>query len=191
MMAGPSFNFQLHGVKELDRLLAQLPKAAAKATLRRAAVKALRPVASAARVQAPRSLTRRKGVHLADSIRVATTLSKRQKKMNPPQGAVVAYVGPTYPAAPHAHLIEFGVGPRRVEAKGKRVLSDGTTVFGRLVQIPAVPAKPFMRPAWDANKEMVRDIFAKEMWTEIVKAARRLRKQSETLAARLKARGIF
>lgn len=36
-----------------------------------------------------------------------------------------------------------------------------------------MPAQPFMRPAWDANKERAQGIIGTELWVEIRKAADR------------------
>lgn len=36
-----------------------------------------------------------------------------------------------------------------------------------------MPASPFMRPAWDANKAKAQDIIASELWVEIRKASDR------------------
>lgn len=43
-------------------------------------------------------------------------------------------------------------------------------------------AQPFMRPAWDANKEKAETIIGKELWVEIKKAAdRAARKRGKVL----------
>ena len=68
-----------------------------------------------------------------------------------------------------AHLIEFGSGPRQHKS-GK---STGH-----------MPAFPFLRPAWDANKMAVVDLIGAELWSEIERAADRLGKKAAKAAAR-------
>lgn len=46
-----------------------------------------------------------------------------------------------------------------------------------------MPASPFMRPAWDANKDRARDIIATEIWVEIRKAGERAARKTAKLAA--------
>jgi len=56
-----------------------------------------------------------------------------------------------------AHLVEKG--RRAVYVKTKKVLSTGAVIFGR--KVASVPARPFMRPAFDENKsaaeQLIRD----------------------------------
>ena len=40
-----------------------------------------------------------------------------------------------------------------------------------------MPAAPFFRPAWDANKDKAEQILGKELWVEIEKAAQRAAKK--------------
>ena len=47
-----------------------------------------------------------------------------------------------------AHLVEKG--RKAVMVRTKKTLSDGTTAYGR--EAKAVPARPFLRPAFDENK---------------------------------------
>lgn len=48
----------------------------------------------------------------------------------------------------YAHLVEFG--RVSVTLKKKKVLSDGSVIFGKTVR--GVAARPFMRPAWAKNE---------------------------------------
>lgn len=54
---------------------------------------------------------------------------------------------------------EFGTKGHKIKAggkkgkTGKKVLSDGSQFFGKEVNIPAKPAQPFMRPAYDVNEQ--------------------------------------
>lgn len=144
------FDFQLHGLKGLDKALKQLPKSTGKSALRTALKNAAEPIAEAARSNAPRGPTG----NLVESIEVKTTLKKTQKAGRLKAGDVEVFVGATWPKGAHAHLIEFGTYK--------------------------MPAQPFLRPAWDSNKKKARDMIAEEIWENIARAARRLAKQAET-----------
>lgn len=97
---------------------------------------------------------------LAESIDIRATLTRRQRRMRARRGAVEMFIGPSFPLGAHGHLVEFG------------------TV--------KMPARPFLRPAWDSNKERVLETFGKLIWAELAKAAKRLAKRAAkgTLSAK-------
>jgi HK97 gp10 family phage protein len=148
--------FQIEGLKELEAALMQLSKATGKTVLRNALKKAAAPIAEAAKENVPVDEGR-----LKESISVNTRLVKSQQ----PGGfrdrtAVNVHVGADAKNGPHAHLVEFGTKPRFHKKSGKYV--------------GMAPAQPFLRPAWDANKEKALKIFAEQVWHELVKVARRM-----------------
>jgi HK97 gp10 family phage protein len=55
----------------------------------------------------------------------------------------------------YARFIEFGTKGHKVSVEGgsKKVLSNGDNTFGRSADIPAMPARPFLQPAWDREKD--------------------------------------
>lgn len=173
---GALIRMELHGAKRLEAALRELPKRIGKGALRRALMKAAEPVAEDARQR----VAVRTG-KVRDSIQVSTKLSKRQRrrmKVNP--GDVFAFVG----AGPsrRAHLIEFGTGPRQHRKSGVDATGRSRTPGKPTGQ---VRPEPFMRPAWDANKEQVLDDFANLLWIEIEKAALRIaRRQARGTAGR-------
>ncbi len=162
---------KLDGIEELVASLNELENAAAKPIVRRALAKAAKPVEQHARSLVPVGpiQKRRNGSKprpkLRDEIRVSTNLSPRQKRGRPRKSSeVYVYVGAG--PARHAHLVEFGTKPR-THKNGKSV--------GQM------PARPFMRPAWEANKQTVLATFTTELRNEIAKAARRaLRKAGKS-----------
>jgi HK97 gp10 family phage protein len=88
---------------------------------------------------------------LRSSINVSTRLTRRQRKKHrkAKPDDVEVFVGPG--TDPAAHLQEFGTSKE--------------------------PAQPFMRPAWDAEKNGVMDGIKDDLWGEIEKAvARRAKK---------------
>jgi HK97 gp10 family phage protein len=92
---------------------------------------------------------------LRDSLAIGSKLSKSQKRkrFGAKRGAVELFVGATWPKGAHAHLLEFGT----------RFMSP----------------KPFMRPAWDGNERRALDIFKREVWKVLSRAAKRLARRAE------------
>lgn len=87
---------KIEGLKELDKALGQLPKATAKAALRRVLKEAAEPLARTARRLAPRD-----EFYLYESIDVSTKLSKRQAGLHRAQGGRAfqeMFVGTNNPA---------------------------------------------------------------------------------------------
>lgn len=162
--------FEVLGGQEMDRTLAELPKAVGRQVLRGAARKSLQPVAAAAKGLAPVGQGGgASGKALARSIRIATKVKASQQRFSQILGASVQmYVGAT---APHAHLIEFGTAPRRQKSTGRYT--------------GQVSPQPFMRPAWDQHEDKIKRELPATLWREIYKAARRVRRMSERLASRL------
>lgn len=94
----------VEGLRDLEKALQQLPKANAKAVLRRTLKEAGEPVAKTARALAPEHMG-----HLRESIDVSTKLSGRQRKLHKKESPVEMFIGPG--PDPAAHLQEFGTGP--------------------------------------------------------------------------------
>jgi HK97 gp10 family phage protein len=93
----PNVTVKVEGLKDLERALGELGKAAGKAVLRRVAVKALKPFDEAWRRNAPR-LT---GA-LEESGGIGTKLTRRQARMNKrreDKSSVEVFSGPNNPAA--------------------------------------------------------------------------------------------
>lgn len=88
---------KIEGLKDLDRALGELPKAAGKAVLRRVARKALEPFDKAWRAKAPH-LTGQ----LEESGGIGTKLTKRQARLNrkrDDKSSIEIFSGPNNPAA--------------------------------------------------------------------------------------------
>lgn len=92
---------KLEGFRELDRALADLPKATGKRASRQALMKAGQIVADAGRANAPIGPTG----NLAASYGVGTKLTRRQSKMHKRESPQEVFVGPNDPAAVQT---EFG-----------------------------------------------------------------------------------
>ena len=163
-MSGEVFRFELTGVKELMKLLDQLPTVAMQKTVvRNALKKSAQPIADLAKAHAPYDPDNHDGKHLRDSITVSTSLKASQKRGRlRDKTAVEVFVGSS---APHAHLIEFGTAARY--DKTRKGAYRGF-----------VRPNPFLRTAWDALKWTAVKMFAKEMEEQLVKSARRLAKRA-------------
>lgn len=153
---GQSFRFTVD-FSELEYMLNQLPKEMSKTVLRNALKKAAKPTQEAAEANAPVGPTG----NLKGGIIVSTKLKDRTVRS---KTGVIVFVGADAVKAPHAHLVEFGTGPRFHES-GKYV--------GQM------PANPFFRNAWDATKKQDLDVFTSEMGNELQKAVRRLKGKAE------------
>lgn len=145
--------FQLGGVEELLNAFDELPKAVGKAVLVDVCARAAKPIVEAAKLLAPEDPEHPGSLKQSIGIR-----RWRGKKWS---GVII---GPQWPAGAHGHLVEFGTGPRYLRS-GKYV--------GRM------PMKPFMRPAWDANKDRALEIMRTEIWDALAKAAAKLAKAAE------------
>lgn len=147
---------RVSGLKELDEALSQLPKATAKAVLRRIGIRALAPVIATAKTLVPVD-----DGDLRDSLKVTTKLSRRQqsiqnKALAQGKASVQLFAGAS--ALPHAHLVEFGTS--------------------------AMAAQPFMRPAWDQQKSAVLKMISDELGGEITKTAARIARRAARKAAK-------
>jgi HK97 gp10 family phage protein len=151
------------GLRELDAALGELPKATAKAVLRRVGIKALQPVAERARELAPDD-PETGGNDLRSSIGVGARLSPRQAKLNRKAirtGEAEKYFQEVYAGAgpvPHAHLQEFGTAHHAPQ--------------------------PFLRPAWESGKAGVLETVKTELGGEIDKAAKRVAARAAKKAAK-------
>lgn len=158
---------EFEGAAALEQALRDLGNSSAiKKAIRTALMEAAEPAAKMARSLAPRRSGR-----MAEGVDVSTTLSRRQKRQrkngrNDPF-AVFVYIGarPTGPAV----LAEFGT----VERHWRNGKSTG-----------AMPARPFMRPAWEAHKFQILADFAKYLWVTIEAEAKRIARRQARLIAK-------
>ena len=181
-MARGAFSFNLTGIKETMDALEQLPTVSMqKGAIRNALKAAGQPIAEAAREGVPSKTGR-----LRDSIKVSTSLKASQKRGRFDNSVVTVYVGSSSPVA---HLVEFGTTERTLD-EPRTVNIGGRTV--RITTTGKMSPDPFLRTAWDMNKEKAVEILGKELWNQIAKAARRLAKKAQkgTLTAG-QARGLL
>lgn len=154
-MARAEFSMRIAGFRELDRLLAQLPKAVGFQVRYRALLKASKVFLAEARANAP--------VDEGDLKKSIGAARMRRRTY----GAEVAAGA----SAPHAHLVESGTRERVVKSTGRKVGSTKPTRF--------------LTRAWDSTKDEVLEEFSHELGSELVKAAEKLaRKASQAKLTR-------
>lgn len=148
-----SVSLKFSGGKDIERALAKLPAGTAKGVMRRTLKQVLEPVRAMAD-----SLTGEFNVAITSKL---APRQRAQARSDFSRSVVTMYVGATQEDgsnAPHAHLIEFGTGPR-FHPNGKYV--------------GYVTPEPFMQPAWDAHSATMLDEMGRLSWIEIEKALAR------------------
>lgn len=174
-MSSDYIGIELSGAAELERAFDALGAVGSKQALERALVKAAQPIAEEARRLAPQG-TAPKSPHkkrIATSILVRTRLAPSQmRKRGGRREFTEVFVGSS---APHAHLVEFGHAI--------------VTRSGRVVGFAA--RRPFLRPAFDAQKIAAVKIFRDVLWQEMVRVARRYAGQAERGRLSRGAREVF
>ena len=164
-MAAESFSFELVGLKETMDALEKLPTLSMKkGVVRNALKKAALPIKQAAIENCPYDPRVTKGFeyskHLKETIKISTSLKASQRKGRFDKSVVTVYVGSS---SPHAHLVEFGTGPRY----------DPNGAYRGVM-----PADPFFRGAWDSKKKTALGLLQQELWRALEKAAKLLAKKA-------------
>lgn len=148
------------GFGEIQALLARLPERAGPAALQAALRETAQPTADMAGSLCPRSLNgvpgRRKiKGHLADNIQV----------FDAAPGDKAAAVVVSYPRRFfYGHFLEWGA--RVVRGGYSKVFKSGK-MRGKGKQVGYQPARPFLRPAWDATKGNFLPRFGAAMWARL------------------------
>lgn len=161
----PLIHMEMKGARALEAALWDLgTDRLIKATMKRALLKAAKPAAQTAERLAPK----RTGL-MAGKVEASTTLSRRQRrdggyKFNPNTAYVWIGAGPRGPGV----LNEFGTGPR-YQRRTKKFVG-------------AMPAQPFLRPAWEQHKNQILEDFSADLWDQIEKSAKRLARRQAKAA---------
>lgn len=159
---------KMEGFKELEAALAELPRATGKNVLRRVLKKMATPIVADARGKAPVDT----GL-LVSRIEQSGSLSANEKREagGGPQFLGIDEGGnKVFSKADAKNFVEVHVGVAgRRQSLARGIFQEFGTVDHA--------AHPFMRPAWDGNKNGALSTFKADVWREIEKAAaRRARK---------------
>lgn len=160
MRSDMSVYMKMEGFREVERALAALPQGTAKGVAGRLMKKQLKSVADMANTFWPGSST--------DVFRVTSKIARGQVSdslMQRNSATVNMFVGAPggKKGTPHAHLIEFGTGPRH--QKGGRYTGQ-------------VSPQPMLQPAWDAHKSKILKGLAASLGAEIEKTVARRAKRA-------------
>jgi len=151
---------KVEGFAEIEKALAELAVGTSKGVARRAMKKELDPIMEMANAFWPGA--RDDVFQIRSRIRrgqMAGSLMKRGRSI------VNMFVGAPGGAkgTPHAHLIEWGTGPRYTTKGAFR---------------GSVSPTPMLQPAWDAHKHKILDGLGARLWDEIQKTQARLTKRA-------------
>jgi len=73
---------------------------------------------------------------------------------------MIGYVGSSWYIA---RFLEDGTKAHEIRIKSKKVLSDGSTIYGKTVSHPGTRPRPYLRPAVEKKFDVVRTIVWKEI----------------------------
>jgi HK97 gp10 family phage protein len=141
--------FEFKGHKEIEDVLAALPQKFGAKVLNDTLKKSAKPL-----IEEAKNLVKKKSGELAKSIGSIPGRGKargQQISVGPRRGG--RYKG--Y----HAHLVEYGTAMRKLD-KPRLVTLNGKTVT--ITHTGSMPARPFMRPAYDAKIGAVQEEIKKE-----------------------------
>ncbi len=134
------FTLETRGIQEAIKILQSLKKDVTRLDFERSAEKGLENVRRAA-IANVRAVTRRRTGRLQDAIVIKRMDARVRRRYGYFAGS---YVGVDYKKAPHGHLIEYGTGPRFRTTKSGVKSRTGTH-----------KATPFLRPAYQENRELI------------------------------------
>jgi HK97 gp10 family phage protein len=176
----PDKTIEVEGLSDLEDALAELPKATAKNTIRRALTAAAQPIIRTA--SALIRVRRIKPSIIVSKIKFSTgNAGKRAFAEAMARGASRAEAGEAAHAAnaggdddPSITSGVASVGPTRAAFYGFE--------FGTI----HLPPKPFMRPAWDQHQMEALNIIKTELKDQIDKAVARIARKQARLIAKIK-----
>jgi HK97 gp10 family phage protein len=174
-------DIRVEGLAELEQMLKRtLPDRLQGKALQGALAKAARPIVSTARQLAPVKTGRLRSAIYSKRSKFSTPgferriVSVRRGKRQQKKDRDAFYW----------KWIEFGRGVVRRKRKGDEGKVLGTPTAGWFgTEVQPIPARPFMRPAFESNKTQAIEIIRKELAGEIKKVAAR---EQARIASRLR-----
>lgn len=157
---------EVNGWKQLSKLLHDFPERIQRDVINSAASAGATAVKKEAKKNIKQNGSYQTGT-LHDSIRT------RKKKRT--HGVYEIFSDQT---AGHAHLVEYGTGPRKLEEpKAIQIGDDWVTI----THTGSMPAKPFFRPAFDDHDLIMRKV-AQRMTKRMAKEAEKMSQSYRTLS---------
>lgn len=165
-MANPlDGKLEVKGLAELERTLARLPESISRIIAEGGVRAGLTVIQEAAQENAPQRTGRlRKDI----KVKVGSNIDAKRAYKEPLAVDGSVYVSKR--SASVARWNEFGTAPHAINAHGTTLDINGEPV-GKTVQHPGQPARPFMRPAFDNNKNEALKAMADNMRENLPKAA--------------------
>lgn len=164
------------GARDLDKALSSLKKAAAKSVARKALKAAAEPMRAAAEADAPRRF---------GTLKASVQISGRAKRAD----AGAAAFGAALRAGMSKEDARIAARAANSAAKSQSVTLfmgvNSNTGQGVLQEFGTDhhPAQPFMRPAWDGNKEkalqIIMDVLRAEIDKAVARAARKAARDAQ------------
>jgi len=142
-----SIKMKVEGFRDIEKALAALPAGTAKGVARRAMKKELKPVKDMADSLWPGA---------SAAFKISSRTNRGQRPMFRPSRTTTNMNVGSF--EPHAHLIEFGTGPRYTKAGAFR---------------GSVAPEPMLQTAWAAHKHKVLKGLGARLWDEISKTVAR------------------
>ena len=150
------------GIKEIDNCLQAMPLALKDRTLQNAGAAAAKPLIEKAKLLAPEGPTG----NLVDSIGIVKGRFNQVQSLQREVGAVTAGPRRGKFKGYAAHLVEYGTKPRFTKGKGK--IRKVKNAFRGVMK-----KTPFMEPAFNATKGMIRAIYNTEAGKAVIRTIRR------------------
>lgn len=177
---------RVEGFVELDKALAELPKATARNVLKRILLKAGQPIAEAAAANAPKdTLELSQSIAVSSRIKNTTGNAEFAAAMRAGLGqaaAVTAMRNARRAAGGKGSFAEVAVGPGKAKDKAgaiKRIVQEFGSIY--------VKGTAYMRRAWEAKKYQALEVIKAELGDEIIRTAKRVAKNAARRAAKIKA----
>lgn len=179
---------KIEGLAELDAALQRLKPATGKAALRRGGIKALRPMAELAATLAPKDTGQLAGsiTVSAKAVGSGAEVGKREYSAVMKSGGSKADAAKALRAARSVAkaarasgaiaAVELFMGPAKATDKDTAIKQIAQEFGTRKME-----ANPYMRPAWDGDKDALLARVKREMWTEIQKTVARAAKAGKLL----------
>jgi len=163
----------IKGLNQLSDALMKLPTEIAQKELTNALLAGGHVVGDEMEAQAPRSQDigprPKNDQHIADNIVV-------QAEGKVIGSAAEVVVGPSKAVSAKARWTELGTTAHAILKKHKKVLSDGTNIFGTKVYHPGERPRPFMRSSLAVSANAALDAIKKSLADGIQRAAKRVKK---------------